>query len=92
MAHTRLRQILFSKPITWLLWLLLFVMVFLLAKIIIPSADFYVKPGRVGMIRSPSLNPFLLAFFVCLYSALAILGGRAWIKYVIPWWRGGNGA
>ena len=92
MSDSRRARIIFSKPVTWLLWGLLFVMAFLLFMIIIPSVDFYARPGSVGAVHSSWLNPYLAAFFVCLYGVLGIVAARAWFRYVVPWWRKRNGA
>jgi hypothetical protein len=65
---------------------------YLFFALIIPALDVELDSRSVSMAISTLYQPVLLMFFASCGVVLAILGWRAWLLYIRPWWRGANGA
>jgi hypothetical protein len=65
---------------------------YLLFALIMPALDVELDSRSVSVAISTLYGPVLLMFFASCAIPLAILGWRAWLLWIRPWWRGFNGA
>jgi hypothetical protein len=65
---------------------------YLFFALIIPAMEVELDSRSVSMAISTLYQPVLLMFLGSCAVVLAIVGWRAWLLYIRPWWRGPNGA
>ncbi len=86
------QSIVFHRGANVLLLLCVVLAAYLLFALIIPALDVELDSRSVSVAISTLYRPVLLMFFASCAIPLAILGWRAWLLWIRPWWWHSNGA